>query len=196
MKELALFGYGGHAREVAAQISQDVVFFVDDIYASENIRPFSSFKPEEFSLMIAVADPKQRQQISQRVPFGTEYFSFVHNSVLMLSPDIEIGEGSFIGANSILTTNIKIGKHAILNRGNQIGHDTRIGDFFSAMPGSIISGNSDIKDRVYLGTNSTIIEGKKVVSDVTVGANGVVIRNISEPGTYVGVPVKKIRKNL
>jgi hypothetical protein len=28
--ELALFGYGGHAREAAAQIDQEVTFFVDD----------------------------------------------------------------------------------------------------------------------------------------------------------------------
>lgn len=45
--------------------------------------------------------------------------------------NIEISEGSFIGAYSILTTNVKIGKHSILNRGNHIGHDCRIGDYFS-----------------------------------------------------------------
>ena len=60
------------------------------------------------------------------------------------------------------------------------------------MPGAIVSGNVDIKDRVYLGTNSTIIEKKRICDDVTIGANGVVVRDIINPGTYVGVPVKKI----
>jgi UDP-3-O-[3-hydroxymyristoyl] glucosamine N-acyltransferase len=105
---------------------------------------------------------------------------------------IEIGEGSFIGANCILTTNIKIGKHAILNRGNQIGHDCLIGNYFSAMPGAIVSGNVLIGDRVYLGTNSSIIEKKELTNDVTIGAGGVVIRNIEDKGVYVGVPVKKV----
>ena len=30
--KLALFGYGGHAREVACQIDKEVTFFVDDKY--------------------------------------------------------------------------------------------------------------------------------------------------------------------
>ena len=67
--------------------------------------------------------------------------------------DIEIGEGSFIGAYSILTTNIKIGKNAILNRGNHIGHDCQIGNYFSAMPGAIVSCNVKIYYLVYMGNN-------------------------------------------
>jgi UDP-3-O-[3-hydroxymyristoyl] glucosamine N-acyltransferase len=107
--------------------------------------------------------------------------------------DVEIGEGSFIGANSILTTNIKIGKHAILNRGNHIGHDCVIGDFFSAMPGSVVSGNVRIYDLVYLGNNSTIKEKLSIHSLTTIGMNGAVVKHIEESGTYVGVPVKKIK---
>jgi hypothetical protein len=34
--KLALFGYGGHAREVACQIDQEVTFFVDDQYANDS----------------------------------------------------------------------------------------------------------------------------------------------------------------
>ena len=39
--KLALFGYGGHAREVAVQIGQDVTFFVDDDYVTEKTKPIS-----------------------------------------------------------------------------------------------------------------------------------------------------------
>ena len=34
--KLALFGYGGHAREVAAQINKEVTFFVDDEYVKSS----------------------------------------------------------------------------------------------------------------------------------------------------------------
>ena len=76
---------------------------------------------------------------------------------------------------------------------NQIGHDCVIGDFFSAMPGSIVSGNVNIKDSVYLGNNSCIRENLTIHSDITIGMNGSVIKDITEPGVYVGVPVKKIK---
>ena len=62
------------------------------------------------------------------------------------------------------------------------------------MPGAIVSGNVSIGDRVYLGTNSTVIEKKQINSDVIIGANGVVIRDITLPGTYVGTPVKLLKK--
>ena len=110
-----------------------------------------------------------------------------------MDKNIKIGEGSFIGANSILTTNIKIGKHAILNRGNQIGHDTIIGDYFSAMPGAIISGNVRIYDCVYVGTNSSVKEKISIHSLSTIGMNGCVTKNIKQPGTYIGVPAKQIK---
>jgi UDP-3-O-[3-hydroxymyristoyl] glucosamine N-acyltransferase len=106
---------------------------------------------------------------------------------------IEIGDGSFIGAHCILTTNVKLGKHTLLNRGIQIGHDTEIGDYFSAMPGAIISGNVKIYDCVYLGTNSSVKEKISIHSLSTIGMNGCVTKNIEQPGTYVGVPAKQIK---
>ena len=139
--ELALYGYGGHAREVAAQIDQPLVFFVDDEYATADTKPISEFDPEEYLLMVAVADPRDRCDMVQRLPKNTQFFTYIHPTALILDDNIQIGAGSFIGANTILTTNIKIGRHAILNRGNQIGHDCIIGDYFSAMPGAIVSGN-------------------------------------------------------
>ena len=105
---------------------------------------------------------------------------------------IEIGEGSFIGANSILTTNIKVGKHTILNRSNHIGHDCVVGDYFSMMPGSIVSGNVRIYDCVYMGNNSCIKEKLSVHSLTTIGMGSMVISNINDSGTYVGIPAKKI----
>jgi sugar O-acyltransferase (sialic acid O-acetyltransferase NeuD family) len=190
--KLSLFGYGGHAREVAQQINQPITFFVDDIYSNEFTKPLSDFDPDYYFMMVAVSDTEERKRIVERLPEKTKYFTFIHPTALILDKNIVIGEGSFIGAYSILTTNIQIGKHAILNRGNHVGHDTIIGDFFSAMPGSIVSGNVLIGDQCYLGTNSTIIEKKNICDQVLVGANGVVIKDIKKSGKYVGVPVKKI----
>jgi len=189
----ALIGYGGHAREVMAQMNEKLTCFVDDQYVVENTLPLSDFDPNEYIVMIAVADSKSRFDIVQRLPKETKYFTWIHPTSLIMSDDITIGEGSFIGAYSILTTNIKIGKHAILNRGNHIGHDCEIGDYFSAMPGAIVSGNVKISDCVYMGSNSSIREKLSIHSLCTVGMNAAVVRNIEDNGTYVGVPIKKIK---
>jgi sugar O-acyltransferase (sialic acid O-acetyltransferase NeuD family) len=191
--KLALYGYGGHAREVAAQIGKEVTFFVDDNYINKYTQPISSFNPNEYSMMVAIGDPRIRYDIVQKLPKETKFFTFIHPTVLVLDDNIEIGEGSFIGANSILTTNIKIGKHALLNRGNHIGHDVIIGDYFSAMPGAVVSGNVRIYDIVYLGTNSSIKEKISIHSFTTIGLNSGVVKDIMESGVYGGVPAKKIK---
>jgi sugar O-acyltransferase (sialic acid O-acetyltransferase NeuD family) len=187
----ALIGFGGHAREVLAQIGENLICFVDDDYIIEGTQPLSSFDPTEYEVIIAVGSSKDRYDIVQKLPKQTKYFTFIHPTALVLD-NVEIGEGSFIGAYSILTTNIKIGKHTLLNRGNQIGHDTTIGDYFSAMPGAIVSGNVTIYDLVYMGTNSSIKEKISIHSLSTIGSNAAVVKHINEPGTYVGVPAKKI----
>ena len=191
--KLALFGYGGHAREVAAQIQKEVTFFVNDEYANDVAKPISQFNPEEYTMMVAVGDSRARFDIVQSLPKETTYFTFIHPTALLLSKDINIGTGSFIGAYSILTTNITIGDHAILNRGNHIGHDTEIGSYFSAMPGAIVSGNVKIYSMVYMGTNSSIKEKLSIHSLATIGSNTAVVKHIEESGTYVGTPAKKIK---
>ena len=189
----ALYGYGGHAREIASQIGKEVTFFVDDQYSNNVAKPISSFDPTQYHMMVAVGDSKDRFEMVQKLPKETEFFTFIHPTALILDNNVEIGEGSFIGAYSILTTNIKIGKHTLLNRGNQIGHDTTIGDYFSAMPGVIISGNCKIHDYVYIGTNASIRQKISIHSLSTIGMNAAVVKDIESPGVYAGVPAKKIK---
>ena len=191
----ALIGNGGHAREVMAQMeNKNIIRFVDDQYwkNESNTLPLSQFDPDEYEVMIAVGDSKSRFDISQKLPKITKYFTFIHSTALIMN-DVEIGEGSFIGAYSILTTNIKLGKHALLNRAVHIGHDSIIGDYFSAMPGAIVSGNVVIYSCVYLGTNSSVREKTSIHSLTTIGLNSGVVKSIEEPGVYVGIPAKKIK---
>ena len=187
-----LIGNGGHAREVMAQMGIKLECFVDEEYVDNETSPLSKFDPNIHIAMIVVSNSKDRYDIAQRLPKETKFFSFIHPTALIMN-NVEIGDGSFIGAYSILTTNIKIGKHTILNRSNHIGHDCIIGDYFSAMPGAIVSGNVIISDIVYMGNNSSIRERLSIHSSSTIGMNSAVVKNISEPGVYVGVPAKKIK---
>ncbi len=193
----ALIGNGGHAREVQAQMCFELIRFVDDNYwvaGDDKLLPLSEFKPNDYEVMVAVANSKEREDIVNRLPKNTNYFTFIHPTAQIMSEDVIIGEGSFIGANSIITCNVITGSHCLLNRANHIGHDCRIGNYFTAMPGSIISGNVSIGDRFYIGTNSSVREKTKICDDVTIGMGGVVVKDIIESGVYIGNPVNKLIK--
>jgi sugar O-acyltransferase (sialic acid O-acetyltransferase NeuD family) len=191
----ALIGNGGHAREVQAQMGIELFRFVSDEYWKEGdskLLPLSKFNPDKYVVMIAVADSKDREDIVKKLPTNTQYFTFIHPTAQLMSNDITIDEGSFIGANSIITCNVKIGKHAILNRANHIGHDCKIGDYFSAMPGSIVSGNVNLGNKVYLGTNSSIREKITICDNVIIGLNTGIVKDINISGTYIGQNTRKL----
>ena len=195
--EKALIGAGGFAREIKAHMGDNTIkCFIDDAYwveNNENIYPLSQFNPNEYEVLVAIGDPRDRFDMIQRLPKETQYFTHIHPSVQILDPNIEIEEGSIICAGCILTTNIKIGKHAHLNLQTTIGHDCEIGDYFTTAPGAKISGNCKIYDCVYVGTNASIKQKISIHSLSTIGLNAGVVKNIEEPGVYAGTPAKKIK---
>ncbi len=193
----ALIGAGGFADEIKAHMNEfDMVCFVDDSYYKENnknILPLSEFNPTEYEVLVAVGDSFLRKELISRLPKETKYFTFIHKSAQILGNDVEIGEGSILCAGTIVTTNCVIGKHTHLNLQTTIGHDCRIGDYFTTAPGVKISGNNEIGECVYIGTNASTKQKLKISDNVVVGMNAAVVKDICESGTYVGIPAKKIK---
>lgn len=195
-----IIGAGGFGREIYWSLSpierNNTVFFVDDEYWDNNndkILPLSLFERDKYEIVVAIADSVHRQRIVESLPKSTKYFTHIHPSVQVHGEDVEIGEGSIICAGTILTTNIKIGKHAHLNLITTVGHDCVIGDYFTTAPGVQISGNENIGNRVYFGSRSCMKQKLSICDDVIIGMNAGVVKNITEPGTYVGTPAKKIK---
>jgi sugar O-acyltransferase (sialic acid O-acetyltransferase NeuD family) len=196
-----IVGAGGFGREVYWSLSLmeriNTKFFVDDKYwdgKNDLILPISKFNPSEYELVIAIGEPKDRFDMVQRLPKETKYFTHIHPSVQILGDDIEIGEGSIICAGTIITTNVKLGKHTHLNLQTTIGHDCKIGNYFTTAPGAKISGNCNIYDCVYVGTNASVKEKISIHSLTTIGSNAAVVKHIEVPGIYVGVPAKLLNK--
>ena len=191
MKSLALFGAGGHAREVMAQMDKNLECFVDDEFAVTNAKPLSEFDPNKYKLLIAVGDSKLRMDIYAKLPKSTEFFSFIHPTANIMSNTVQIGDGSFIGAHSILTCDIAVGNHVLLNRCNQISHDNTLEDFVSLMPNVSLSGNVLLQKGVFLGANSSVKENVSITEKIVVGMHSLVTKSLDETGVYFGVPAKK-----
>lgn len=193
-----IIGFGGFGREVK-QILLDndpdeiVDFFVDDEYVCEHTKKISEIDFDTYEIVVSIGNPIHRKRIIENLPENTKFFTVIHKSVQIMDTNIEIGVGSIICPNVILTTNIKIGNHCHLNLSTTIGHDTIIGDFCTTAPGAKISGNCVIGELVYFGTNSSVKEKIKICDNVVVGLNGGVVKDIVETGVYGGTPTKKIK---
>lgn len=207
--KICIVGSGGFAREVFQIIKQnlerrnidpfDACFFLlkdDDfsnqkIYGIESI-PESKFDPEIYELVLAVGDPMLRKKLYSEYSKDTIYPNIISQHAV-LSEYISFGVGTIVCPGSVLTCDIEIGNHAHINLNSTIGHDCKIGDFFTCSPGVNISGNCTISNQVYFGTSATIKQGLKVCDNTIVGMGGVVVNDIDQSGTYVGNPIRKIR---
>lgn len=207
-KKICIVGTEGFARETLTclidsisktevKIEEIVVFMERDDYDGPDkvmnipVIKDSEFDSSKYKVAVAIGDPQLRKKIVSKFPNETEYATIIHPSAV-LSDWVDIGDGAIITAGTILTCNIKIGKHAHLNLHTTIGHDCTIGDYFTTAPATNISGNCEFGECVYFGTNSAIRQGIKVCDNVTIGMGGIVVKNISEEGVYIGNPVRKL----
>lgn len=210
MKDLYIIGAGGFGREVAWLVERinDVSFewslkgFIDDdesIWGSkEDGYPVLGGceylkKIGDVYAVCAVGSAKVRKKIINKLADSqVRYATLVDPSVIM-SKRIRVGEGSIICAGTIITVDVIIGKHVIVNLDCTLGHDDIINDFVTMYPSVNVSGNVEIGECSELGTGAQIIQGKKIVPNTIIGAGAVVVKDIEEKGTYVGSPVRKIR---
>lgn len=88
--------------------------------------------------------------------------------------------------NSIVFNDVEIGKNFLVEHNCTIG----LKNFDEYGQGR---GLPRIGNNVRLMTGSSLFGDITVCDDVTIGANSVVIRSISEPGVYVGSPARKVK---
>lgn len=95
------------------------------------------FVPSDYHVLVAIGDPNTRKKVVEKLPKETRYTKIVHPSAV-ISEYVEVGEGSIITAGTIITTDIKIGKHAHLNLHTTIGHDCKIVPYLLSGYGNLI----------------------------------------------------------
>jgi len=212
MKDLIIIGAGGFGREVAWAVERqnkvkptwNLLGFFDDnerIQRSEingykvlgkstdvNKHPDAYFVCAVGASITREKIIKRVKEINPNIKFGT-----VIDPSVEMSDLVTIGDGSIICAHTIITVNISIGNHVIINLDCTIGHDAILQDFVTLYPSVNVSGNANIGHAVELGTGMQLIQGITVGNYSIVGAGAVVIKDIPEKCTAVGSPAKPIK---
>ncbi len=101
-----------------------------------------------------------------------------------IKPEADIGPGLYIGHTGLIRIHpkVKAGKNLSIGPGIILG-EKGLGE----------GGAPCLGDHVYVGTGSKILGSVKIGNNVKIGANAVVVKNIPDGATAVGVPAKVIR---
>lgn len=210
MKDLYIIGAGGFGREVAWIVERinsikptwNLKGFIDDnetLWGSTEgeYHVFGGCEYlsalEDVYAVCAVGSSNVRKKIIEKLKDTSVKFATLVDPSVLYSNSVKIGEGAIVCAGTIITVDVNIGDHVIVNLDCTIGHDAVIDNFVTIYPSVNVSGNVLIGECSELGTGTQIIQGKKVISNTIIGAGAIVVKDCLESGTYVGSPAKKIK---
>lgn len=121
--------------------------------------------------------------------------NIVHKSAIIDSTAF-IGVNVMIYPGCIIDKNVTLNDGVTLNLGSIISHDSHVGNSTFIAPGATIAGFSKIGAISFIGCGSTIIDNVELCENVKIGAGALVISDITEKGTYIGVPATRISNKL
>ena len=208
-----LIGAGGHGREVMPMFyamiqgelaggNAEILFVVeghgDEIevngYRLIGLNVFLALNGKK-RFNVAIGDSHVRQRIVDVcIANGAEPVSIIARSAILLDSN-KIGDGCMISEQTIITSNVEIGRFFQANCQCNISHDCVIGDYVTFAPGVKCNGNVRIGDHAYVGAGALIKQGQygkalQIGEGAVIGMGAVVIKDVEPYTTVVGNPAR------
>jgi sugar O-acyltransferase (sialic acid O-acetyltransferase NeuD family) len=211
MKDLVIIGAGGFGRERFCLINS-----INKISKQWNFLGFIDKKKmvgtkNEYGTVIATEDDLNSwntpidvvfaignayivsQIVNKLNNFYIEFPNIYADDIIFLDKsNLTIGKGNIIGNRTFVSCDVIIGDFNQFNHDISIGHDVIIGNKNIFNPYVQISGSVKIGDDNLFGVNSSIIQGKSIGSFNTLGMGSVLLSDMENNCTMIGVPAKKL----
>ncbi|WP_411337976.1 acetyltransferase [Ruminococcus gauvreauii] len=204
MKSVIIIGASGHGKVLADIIQKSgdqIIGFLDDnpnlpgtfigFPVLGNTEKYKKYV-NDVQFIIAIGDAKIRERFAEKLSDAT-WYTAIHPDAVISGIGVSIGAGTVIMANAVINSDSKIGKHCIINSGAVVEHDNDIEDYAHISVGAKLAGTVHVGKASWIGIGAIISNNLSVCSNCMIGAGAVVVRNIEEAGTYVGVPVERIK---
>lgn len=201
---LLIIGASGHGK-VVADIALKMnkwqrIAFLDDnekvkssmgievIGTSEDIFKYM----EDCDLFVGIGNNAIREKIQGKLEAeGASLPTLIHPSAV-IGEHVELASGTAVMAGVVINCCTKIGKGCIINTGSTVDHDNTIEDYVHISPGVHLAGTVKIGRGTWLGIGSVISNNVSIINGCKIGAGSVVVKDIIELGTYVGVPSRRL----
>jgi UDP-perosamine 4-acetyltransferase len=174
--EAALTGSTIHGLPVLGQINQ-----------------LPKFKGKSRGAIVAIGDNRARSSYAQLVrEQGWELVNAVHPRATV-SATAKIGCGVVVAAGAVVGTDAELDDCVIINTSAVVDHECHVAAAAHICPAAALAGRVRIGEMAFVGLGSRVIQCLTVGRQATVGAGAVVIADVPEYATVVGVPARIIK---
>lgn len=201
MNRLVIVGAGGHGKVVADSAQKngyENICYVDDrltgyhmgfpiIGNSNDLRLLDDGHTD---FVLGIGNNEIRKTFSNM--YNINWATIIHPSAQIAS-NVSIGKGTVVMAGAVINSCVSIGNHCIINTNAVVEHDNLIQDYVHISPGAKLGGAVRVGELSHIGIGATIINNVSIDCGCIIGAGSVVIRDVIERGTYVGVPIRRIK---
>lgn len=209
--DVLIVGAGGHGRVVleilAAARQHRVLGFLDadESLAGQSIlgipvlghpQHLLRLRGKARGAIVAVGDNRARVSYAHHLATaGLELVSALHPAAV-ISPSAKIGRNVVVCANAVIGTETALADSALINTAAVIDHECDIGEGAHIAPAAALAGRVRIGPGAFVGLGARIIQCLSVGQHATVGAGAVVLRDVPDHTTVVGVPARTLRTTV
>jgi sugar O-acyltransferase (sialic acid O-acetyltransferase NeuD family) len=203
---IAVIGAGGHAKVVIATL-QALGIKVGAVFDDDPRRwqttildvavrgPISALMETDYrAAIITIGNNGVRERVSEELK-NLEWLTAIHPQSYV-HPSVQIAEGTVVSAGAVIQPDVIIGSHVIVNTGATVDHDCVLGDYVHLAPGTHLAGGVQVGRGAFLGIGAVVIPYRRIGDWATIGAGGVVVKDIADNVTAVGVPATPIKRDL
>lgn len=210
-EKIILVGGGGHCKsciEVVESTDKYLITHILDVpqKVGESILDYKIngtdddidlyLEDKRNSFLLTIGQTKSahlRKKLFQKIIAKDGNLPIIISSKALVSKRTQIGRGSIIMHAAVLNADVIVGENCIINNNVNLEHDAKIGNHTHIATNAVINGNCIIGNEVLIGSNSVVLHGVNITDFTIIGAGSVVVKDIVEPGVYVGNPAKKIK---
>ena len=93
-------------------------------------------------------------------------------------------------AGAVINACASVGEHCIINTRAVVEHDNVIEDYVHISPNAALGGTVRVGEQTHIGIGASVRNNIEICEGCIIGAGAAVVKNMTESGTYVGVPAR------
>jgi sugar O-acyltransferase (sialic acid O-acetyltransferase NeuD family) len=149
--------------------------------------------------LVAVGSPFQRRRLSERIASANMHEGIFVSSRAYVAPGFIPSPGIQIFAGCAISSNVSIGRGAIVNFNSSLSHEVRIGEFVTISPNCAIAGRVLVEDDAFLGVGAVVLPSSSeqplsIRRGAIIGAGAVVNRSVPASAVVAGVPARLMKE--